>query len=104
MEIYRNAGKKTVALLDPFAMLMKAFVTGIQHNLGGEINDILYKLYFTSTIQLTEHSHLPSSGIQRLSSNICISTTASSSLFQVCEMTWILYHPRSSQKLFKQYV
>lgn len=44
MEIYRTAGKKAAALLDPFAIPAKAFLTGIQHDAGGKMDDTLYKL------------------------------------------------------------
>ena len=41
MEIYRTAGKKAVVLLDPFVIPAKAFLTGIQHNKGGKIDNTL---------------------------------------------------------------
>ena len=44
MEIYRTAGKKAAALLDPFAIPVKAFLTGIQHDAGGKMDDTLYEL------------------------------------------------------------
>ena len=43
MEIYQTAGKKAVVLLDPFAMPAKAFLTGIQHDTAGKIDDTLYE-------------------------------------------------------------
>lgn len=44
MDIYRNAGRKAVALLDPFAIPAKAFLTGIQHDMGGKCDDTAYEL------------------------------------------------------------
>lgn len=41
MEIYRNMGKKAIALLDPFGVPAKAFLIGIQHNKGGKVDDTL---------------------------------------------------------------
>ncbi|KIK79864.1 hypothetical protein PAXRUDRAFT_16093 [Paxillus rubicundulus Ve08.2h10] len=38
MELYRNAGKKAVALLDPFGVPAKAFLIGIQHDSGGKVD------------------------------------------------------------------
>ena len=41
MEIYRNAGKKAIALLDPFGVPAQAFLISIQHDKGGNIDDSL---------------------------------------------------------------
>ncbi|KAH0831875.1 hypothetical protein J3R83DRAFT_12746 [Lanmaoa asiatica] len=41
METYRNAGKKAIALLDPFGVPAKAFLIGIQHDKGGKVDDTL---------------------------------------------------------------
>ncbi|KAG6378984.1 hypothetical protein JVT61DRAFT_13272 [Boletus reticuloceps] len=51
MEIYRNVGKRVIALLDPFGVLAKAFLISIQHDKGGSINDAL------TPKELEQHLH-----------------------------------------------
>lgn len=53
MGIYRNAGKKAIALLDPFAIPAKAFLVGIQYDKGGKLDDELYAI----KIQFIEMAH-----------------------------------------------
>ena len=45
MEIYRIAGKKAVALLDPFAVPANAFLIGIKYDKGGNIDDKPYEKF-----------------------------------------------------------
>ncbi|KIJ04300.1 hypothetical protein PAXINDRAFT_159417, partial [Paxillus involutus ATCC 200175] len=52
MEVYHIAGKKAAALVDPFGVPAKAFLTGLQHDRGGTLNsdssleDIERQLHF----------------------------------------------------------
>lgn len=48
MEMYRIAGKKAAALLDPFAVPMNAFIIGVQHDKCGNINDLYVHSRFHS--------------------------------------------------------